>query len=149
MSEYNEELFEEGIVESVSNGTATIIVNSSDQCDDCSAKVYCKPKDAEGRKLVVKDPIGASVGDKVRISTQGKNLLFASLYLYAIPLILLLTSLIIGMKYFTVNPELFSFLTGLVILAIYFFILWRISGKINTREGIMPKIVTVYRKAID
>lgn len=149
MSDYNEELFEEGIVESVSNGTATIIVNSSDHCEECSAKVYCKPKDAEDRKILVKDSIGASVGDKVRISTKGKNLLFASLYLYAIPLIILLTSLIFGMKYFSVNPELFSFLTGLVLLAIYFFILWRVSGKINTREGIMPKIVSIYKKTID
>lgn len=145
MSDYKEELFEEGFIESITDGIATVIIESSATCEECSAKVYCKPKDSDGRKLSVKEYAGAEVGDKVRVSIKGKNLLLASIYLYGIPLFILVGTLLTGMNTFQNNPELYSFLSAIAILTIYFLFLWTFSEKLNKNSKIIPEIVAVYK----
>lgn len=138
-------MYEEGIVESTGQGTAVIIINTSESCEECSAKVYCKPKDSEGRKLTAKDPFGVHPGDKVRVSVNGRNLLSASLYLYGLPLIILIAGIAAGMSIFQDNPELYSFLSSIVLLALYFVFLWGFSEKLNQKGKMLPVITNLDR----
>ena len=52
------------------------------------------------------DLLGVKPGDRVRISAPGKNVLLASVYLYGIPLVLLLGGIALGAAVFARNAEL-------------------------------------------
>jgi sigma-E factor negative regulatory protein RseC len=118
---YKEELYEDGIVKESKNGLATIIISNSDQCEECSAKLYCKPGNSNERSLTATDPYGVHPGDKVRVSISGNKILSAAFLLYGIPLILLLAGLLIGYKIFQNNQELCSALLSISLILIYVF----------------------------
>ncbi|MCU0342509.1 MAG: SoxR reducing system RseC family protein [Ignavibacterium sp.] len=116
---YREELYEDGIVKEASDGIAEIVISDSDHCEECSAKVYCKPGSSNERSLTVKDPFGVQPGDKVRVTIKGSKILSASFLLYGIPLIILVVGIFIGLQIFTINKELFSTLLALGFISIY------------------------------
>ena len=115
---YSEELIEEGFVKRVTNGFAEILISNSDKCEECTAKVYCKPGGSSDRTLIVKDPYGVLPGDKVRVSISGSKILFTSIFIYGIPLLLLIIGILIGYEIFSHDKELNStlFAFGLVFL---------------------------------
>lgn len=140
---YNEELTEEGIVKESKNGIATIVISNSDQCEECTAKLYCKPGNSNERRLVVKDPFGVKTGDKVKVSIKGNKILSASFLLYGIPLVLLLGGLLIGMNIFSTNKEIFSTLFSIVLVSVYFSGLYIYSKRNKYRDSQYPKIIFV------
>ena len=143
---YNEELIEEGIVKESKNGIATIVISKSDYCEECSAKLYCKPGSSDDRSLIVKDPLGVTPGDKVRISIQGSKILTVSFLLYGIPLLLLIAGLIVGLKIFNSNQELFATLFGLGLISIYVVILLLLSGIRKDKTSHYAEIVFINPK---
>lgn len=138
---YKEELYEEGIVKEARDGIAIISIQNSDKCEECTAKIYCKPGSSEGRSLTVRDSYGVHPGDKVRIVIKGSKILSASLMLYGVPLILLLAGIFIGLEIFQTNMELYSslFAMGLVFIYMLFMLLFRRKEKITS----YPEIVFV------
>lgn len=140
---YTEELTEEGIVKDSKDGIATIVISNSDSCEECTAKVYCKPGNSNERNLVVKDPFGVNPGDKVRVSIKGSKVLSASFMLYGVPLILLVGSIFIGMQIFTYNKELFSALMGFGLVSIYSFLFLIVSKHKRQNISSYPDIVFV------
>ena len=72
---YTEKLTEEGIVKESKDGIATIVISNSDNCAECTAKLYCKPGNSSERSLTVKDTFGVIAGDKVRVSIKGSQIL--------------------------------------------------------------------------
>jgi sigma-E factor negative regulatory protein RseC len=138
---YKEELYEEGIVKEAKDGIAIISIQNSDKCEECTAKIYCKPGSSEGRSLTVHDPYGVHPGDKVRIVIKGSKILSASFMLYGIPLILLLAGIFIGMEIFKSNIELFSSLLAIGLVVVYSVFLFLLSKKEKT--GHFPKIIFV------
>ena len=138
---YKEELYEEGIVKKAKDGIAIISIQDSDKCEDCTAKIYCKPGSSEERNLTVRDSYGVHPGDKVRVVIKGSKILSASYMLYGIPLILLLAGIFLGLEIFKTNMELYSslFAMGLVLIYMLFILLFRRKEK-NTSY---PEIVFV------
>ena len=116
---YTEELTEEGIVKESKNGIATIVISNSDQCEGCSAKIYCKSGNSNERSLIVKDPFGVHPGDKVRVIINGSKILSASFLLYGVPFIILVAGIFIGLQVFAIHKELFSTLFALGLISIY------------------------------
>ena len=140
---YTEELTEEGIVKESKDGIATIVISNSDQCEECAAKLYCKPGNSNERSLVVKDPFGVKAGDKVKVMIEGSKLIRVSLLLYGIPLLLLLLGLIFGMEIFTENKEILSTFLAFAIVAVYILVFWLGSKKKKSSTKNYPKIVFV------
>ncbi len=140
---YKEELTEDGIVKESKNGLATIIISHSDHCEECSAKIYCKPGNSNERSLIVKDPFGTYPGDKVRVSIKGSKILSASFMLYGIPLILLIGGLILGMQIFNDDKELFSTLLSIGLILIYIFLAFILSKNNKQNTSSYPEIVFV------
>ena len=140
---YKEELYEEGIVKEANNGIAEIVISNSDQCAECTAKLYCKPGSANERSLTVTDPFGVNVGDKVKVMIKGSKLIGASFMIYGIPLVLLLTGLIIGMNIFNNNKEILSTLLSFVLVAIYLVTFWIINRKEKLNVKNYPEIIFV------
>lgn len=140
---HTEELTEEGIVKESKDGIATIVISNSDQCEECSAKVYCKPGNSNERSLIVKDPFGINPGDKVRVSIKGNKILSASFMLYGVPLILLIGGLFLGMQTFNNNKELFSTLLSIGLISIYVLFAFIFSKKNKQNLSSYPEIVFV------
>lgn len=141
---YNEELVEEGIVKYSENGIAEVIITNSDNCEECSAKIYCKPGNSSERTLIVRDPLGAKSGDKVRVVIKGSKILSASFLLYGIPLILLLIGIFVGYYIFNENKELYSTLFGFGLVFFYsiFFLILSKKQKLSS----YPEITFVSSK---
>jgi len=140
---YNEELTEEGIVKESKNGIATIVISDSDNCGECTAKLYCKAGNSNERSLTVKDPFGVHPGDKVRVSIKGSKMLRVSFLIYGIPLILILAGLFVGMKFFQINKELFSTLLAVGLVSIYILIILFMDKKRKHHLQSYPEIVYV------
>ncbi|MCJ7554304.1 MAG: SoxR reducing system RseC family protein [Ignavibacteriaceae bacterium] len=138
---HTEELYEEGIVKEAKDGIAIISIQDSGKCEECTAKIYCKPGNSEGRNLTVRDPFGVHPGDKVRVSIKGSKILSASFLLYGIPLILLLAGIFIGMEVFKTNKELYSSLLAIGIVTTYALFMFLFSKK--ERINSYPEIVFV------
>jgi sigma-E factor negative regulatory protein RseC len=138
---YTEELYEEGIVKEAKNGIAVINIRDSESCNECTAKIYCKPDKSEGRSLTVRDPYGVHPGDKVRVVIRGSKILSASFRLYGIPLALLLLGILIGMELFETNKELYSSLLGVGLVSLYALVLFLFSRK--EKISSYPEIVFI------
>ena len=140
---YNEKLIEEGIVKESKDGIATIVISNSDNCEECTAKLYCKPGNSSERSLTVKDTFGVVAGDKVRISIKGSQILRISFLIYGIPLILILVGLFFGMQFFQFHKELFSTFLAIGLTLFYVLIILFINKKRNSRLQSYPEIVFV------
>lgn len=138
-----EELFEEGIVKESVNGIAQILISNSDHCEECSAKIYCKPGNSDERTLTVKDPFGVKAGDEVRVSISGRKILQASFFMYGIPLILLIAGIFIGLEIFDTNKELLSTILSAGIISVYALIIYFINKKENNILSSYPEIIFV------
>lgn len=137
----SEEIVEEGIVLKAVNGEIDIEIISSGECEHCSAKLICKPKDDKSNVLHLKDSIQVKPGDKVKIAMKGSVLFKASLLLYGVPLMLLVAGIFLGMRIFKQDSfnELFSFIFSLSLIAIYFLLLFFVPSFKNKIQE-KPKI---------
>lgn len=129
-----EEVTEKGIIVNSKDGFIEIELLENDNCEECSAKMYCSPKKDSSKTLRIKNPANYLEGDTVTISILGKNILKAAFNLYLYPLLLLVSSIFIGTKLFTTNTELFSFLLGILTLAIYYGLFFQLGKKIKDNE---------------
>jgi len=143
---YNEELTEEGIVKESKGGIATVVISNSDNCEECTAKLYCKPGNTKQRSLTVNDPLGVNVGDSVKVSIKGSQILRVSFLIYGMPLILILAGLFLGMHVFQINKELFSTLLAVGLVLAYTSIILFVDKKKKHDIRSYPQIVFVNRK---
>ena len=143
---YNEKLIEEGIVKESKNGIATIVISDSENCKECTAKLYCKPGNSNERSLTVKDPFGVNTGDKVRVSINGSQILRVSFLIYGVPLILLMVGLFFGLKIFENNKEVLSTLLSFGLIAVYTLLLLYVDKKRKINMRTYPEIVFISSK---
>lgn len=144
-----EQIIEDGIVIESDKGIAEIALIENDNCEECSARLLCKPRESSSTKILkAADPFGALPGDEVRVSVDGKAILGATSALYGAPLLIIIVSILFGMEFFaeTTQPELYSFLSGFGLMAVYFAGLYLISF-LRKNTSVIPKIVFVKRKS--
>ncbi len=143
----HEELLEDGIVIESENGQAEISLIKTDNCEECHAKLFCKPKSDNTKILRVSDPFGVKPGDEVKISVAGSTIFKVSMILYGIPLFLLIAGVFLALEIFPQNHflELYSFLTGLSFAGIYYLIIFLFSESFS-KTRFMPRITYVKRK---
>lgn len=139
---YKEEFVEEGIVADVKDGIATILIFEEGSCEECGAKIFCKPGE-DKKTLTAKDPFGVKAGDKVRVAIRGRNVLAASAVLYGIPLLLILGGIFFGMNFFNDDKEIYSSLLGISLLIIYYAAIYFISKTTHESSAFIPEIIFV------
>jgi len=131
----NEELVEQGVVLNSHNGFLEIKLIENDNCDECSAKLFCNPKKDSSKTLTIPSNSKYDIGDRVTVSIMGKNLLGAAFNLYLYPLLLLISAIFLGSKIFTNNSEIYSFVLGIMIMAVYYGIFFQVSKKLEKKES--------------
>lgn len=141
---FDEEVIEEGVVVEIKNGLAVIEIIESEACEECSAKIYCKPKKDEDSKkrIEVLNPLNAPIGKRVKFSIKGKEIIKASLSIYGIALLIVLTGILIGMEIFNSYKELYSSLFALSLASIFFIIKYYYN-KIVVKSLVLAKIISI------
>lgn len=133
---HKEKLTEQGIVIKSKAGVAEILIPTSAQCEECTAKIYCKPNTTYDRTITVIDSIGLKPGDFVFISVRGAKILQTSFLLYGLPIIILISGLLLGFKLFDYQKEFFSTSFSLILIALYYLALKFRLKKINSQFGL-------------
>lgn len=139
----NEELVENGKVINTANGIVEVELIPTDKCEECSAKLFCNPNNNSKKILRINTSSTYKIGDEVKVTISGKNILLASFNLYLYPLIILVFTIFIGTKLFvnTDFQEIYSLLSAVFFVIIYYFLFFTISKKVNPIE---PNIKLTY-----
>lgn len=114
---------EQGIVVKNLNDLALVKLRPSQSCENCSAKIFCRPNKDGDHLAIAKNPLNAKPGQQVSIAEIGLTLLTLSILQYGLPLL----GLLIGV--FTV------YLTNFNPLPIAFELTMSIGGAIGLTLG--------------
>ncbi len=131
---------ETGVVTDKNGNILEVTLAENEYCEDCSAKIFCKPKSDKKKSVMVRDTIGCEIGDTVHFSLKGSSLFFVSFKFYGIPLVLIVAGILLGNYLFKGN-ELYSILLSLSTVVVYFVVMFFVLrlGKAEVNE--MPQTV--------
>ncbi|MCY6371884.1 SoxR reducing system RseC family protein [Clostridium ganghwense] len=139
---------EEGYITSIQGDYASVIVKRKSGCgDNCaSCKGGCTQPSVTTE---VKNTLGASKGDKVKVSIEEKALNKLVFWAYVFPLIMMAIGIGGGTSFFKgagyENYEMLSFLLGMVLLAVSYLILKIINEKKSQNKETTLKMVEIIR----
>lgn len=137
-----------GEVYEVNNGTAKIKVKRHSSCTSCGG---CGILTAGGDKEVsmeVPNPIGAKVGEIVRISVETDKVILASLIVYVLPVIVLVIAMYITQQVainsgYLETAEVMSIGVGLGAMVLVFLIIRLLDKRIARTRKFKPRITEV------
>ncbi len=120
----HEEIKEKGIVNKINGSTVEVLMNSSEECEECTAKLFCKPTSNEKNILSITSNDKFQIGDFVEVAVKGKTVLLFTFFLYGIPLIMLIAILLIGLYFLRgiANNEFYSFAISMFLITVYYFL---------------------------
>lgn len=116
-----------GVITEAVDDLAIVMVGSASTCGNCGCGALTRKGDElcdDHRYIKVKNSIGANVGDPVNIEFQTAKMLKTSAILYLLPLVMLVIGIFAGNYIQGDNPnDLISFASGILLLAVLFFVL--------------------------
>lgn len=131
MSHPSEVITHPGIVHTIENGVARVMIQSIAACGSCTAKGSCSM--AEMEEKIIDIPISESdsfkKGDSVIISMKPSSGRMAVFLGYFLPFLLVLATLIISLT--TGVDEGLAGLFSLLVLGPYYLTLFRLRQKVN------------------
>ena len=139
------------VVELKGKHTVLVMCKKSSLCENCASEGNCTIGDDSRTRLIeVGNPIGAQVGDRVRIVTSTQSFLTSSFLLYIVPLIALVAGAIagklVGENMSTgLDPNILSAIFG-VFFMIGSFVILRVGSKALNSEDYRPKVVEVLQE---
>lgn len=131
---------ETGVVTNKDGNILEVTLAENEYCEDCSAKIFCKPKSDKKKSVLVKDTIGCELGDTVQFSLKGSSLFFVSFKFYGIPLVLMVASILLGNYLFKGN-ELYSIILSLSVVVVFFVIMFFVLKFSKKEVKGMPQTV--------
>lgn len=140
-------LEEEGVVKEVAGDKALVVTERRGECDHCIARRACYVLD-EGSEVLAQalNPVGASVGDRVKITMKEGALLKSSFFLYFIPALGLIVGSALGYylgKFYGWNLDLSAMLSGLFLLGLSFLIMFIFNQHPTKVKTYWPEIQEV------
>ena len=129
----------EGIVlKAPGDGTADVEIVTGSACSGCHAKSACSLGDSDVRVINVRSDEKLSPGDKVTVVMEQSQGFRALVIGYVIPFLVLITVFIL----LTVvgAGELSSALLSFASLAVYYFIVWLLRGRIEKKFEFKIKV---------
>ncbi len=141
----SEERVEFGEIVSVAGRTARVKMTRSRQCSSCSCAGFCSPFGKDWMVVTADNPLGATVGQKVRVTYQVEGEVKASFILYIIPVIALLLGAVIGTSIDLFNTKDFSAVAGgLSFVAISFLLIRKYAAwRYGRKRSYYPRITDV------
>jgi len=136
------------IVELKGKDIAVVLCQKSSFCEHCAAEGICHVGDDSSSKTVeVHNPLGAAIGDRVKIATSTRTFLQSSFILYIVPLIALVIGAVSGQLLGEwlaggLDPNLLAALFGTTFMAGSFLII-RLMSRALPVEAYMPRIIEI------
>jgi len=134
------------VVEQISVGIVRVLCQKSSACQHCASMEACSlGEDNRSRVVEAHNPIGAKVGDRVRLSINAKTLLQSSFIVYIVPLIALIIGALTGEsigRYLVDGPDpnLLAALFGVAFLVGAFLVI-KVGSRALPKESYLPRIV--------
>ncbi len=108
-----------GVIENISQGNASVIFSATSVCGSCAAQGVCELFGTNSKRIIVPvKPDEFVIGEVVGIRMKRKSGWIATIIAYAVPFILLISSLVIGT--FHKMSELVTGLVCIGVLMLYF-----------------------------
>ena len=136
------------VVELRGKHLAMVLCQKSSLCDHCATAGACHIKDDGRARLVeARNPLGATVGDRVRVAVSTRSFLQSSFLLYIVPLIALVAGAVIGRLVGErlqggPDPDLLSAIFGVFFLVGSFLVI-RVGSRVLSPEAFRPQIVAI------
>lgn len=122
----------QGKVERIEKHKVYVRIEQKAACSDCHAKSVCLASDKKDKIIEVNDHSGCyAPQEDVVVSARTSMGFFAVFIAFAIPLFLVILSLIVGMK--TTDSEALGGLIGLSVLVPYYFVLYLFRDKLKKK----------------
>lgn len=128
MSEYIEH---QGTIMEMSEGHTVVRISQNSACSACSIAHLCKSSDSQEKLVDVYGPVpgGMEVGASVQIVGTTRQSLWAVLWAYVLPLVLLVAVLAFLLR--LTGSELLSALVVLAVLAVYYLFLYMMRDRFS------------------
>ncbi len=134
-----------GIVKQVMGNYVVIEASAISFCSSCSNH-DCSVRESRSRELVIKNTMGATVGDRVFFEISSKGIVLSSIVLYGLPLVFFITGILLGslIKLPLLNDrDSAGILSGIIFLLISFVIMRIVSKYIVQHNTITPTMIKV------
>ena len=139
------------VVELKGKQIAVVLCQKSSFCQHCASMQSCQVG-SDNRSMLVEahNPLGAEVGDRVKVVTSSKTFLQSSFLLYIVPLLFLLVGAVSGRTIGSVlgnglNPDLLAAIIGVAFLAASFLVI-RVGSRAIPREATMPRVAEILQE---
>jgi len=140
-------LEEQGVVKEVTAGGALVVTERKGQCVHCAAQQTCQTLDGYKEVLAeVLNPIGAAVGDRVKIIIEEKILLRSSLLVYFFPAASVIAGSALGYytgRYLGWDLDLCAIVSGLFFLGVSFLVVSLLSSNPKEMRKHLPQICEI------
>jgi positive regulator of sigma E activity len=140
-------VIEEGIVVEQKGGQVLVSMDRREACEGCPTTHICK---ADGNRMILraKDPLGVSIGQKVKVAVEPANYLYPAFWVYGFPLISLIAGAIAGQLLSMVlsqkeHSQIFSAAGGVVGLALSLFVVKWFNSRLEKGLEYLPVVFEV------
>ncbi len=139
------------VVELKGKHLAVVLCKKGSFCEHCASMESCRLGEDNVSMLVdAHNPLGAAVGDRVRLAVSTRNFLTSSFVVYIVPLIFLVIGGIVGHLVGErleggPGPDLLSAIIGVAFLAGSFLTI-RVGTRALPKEAYLPRIVEILRE---
>lgn len=136
------------IVEIKVPGIATVLCRRGSMCDHCASADACRlGNDKESMLVDAMNPLGAEVGQRVKVAVSTKGFLKSSFLLYIVPLIALVIGgalgQVLGNRLVTgPDPNLLAALLGSSFLVVSLLLI-KFAARALSKESYMPQIIAI------
>jgi len=140
---------ETGVVIHTDGEVARVLLQRMEGCERCTTQGVCRPSQ-DGMEIEAFNPIGAKVGERVKIAIKSEVYLKGSMIAYGLPLIALISGAILGKNigdaYFKeMSPDITAAILGFAFLITTFIIIKIWGKKAKTKTEYKPIIEEVVR----
>jgi sigma-E factor negative regulatory protein RseC len=125
-----------------------VLCQKSNLCEHCPSSGSCHlGDDGRARMVEAHNPIGAALGDRVRVAVSTRSFLQSGFLVYIVPLIALVIGAIIGRLVGErlvsgPNPDLLSAIFGVFFLVGSFLVI-RVGSRALPAEAFRPQITAI------
>lgn len=140
-------IWEEGMVKDVRDKKALVITDRQTMCGQCGARGYCQMLGG-GKEMLSEalNPVGAKIGDMVKIGIPKGTVTKASLVVYMIPTIGIVGGAALGYyigKLYSLNLDLSTLIGSLVGIGLSMIFVRLLSNTLSKRPFYQPEIIKI------
>jgi positive regulator of sigma E activity len=122
-----------GVVSQIVGNDIIVDMERSSACATCESKSMCSTHDSKTQQIKISnDSYNVKAGDTVNIVSERSLSMYSVLLAFAVPLFLLLATIIILTEMFDVSEGISAF-AAIVVIAVYYVIVHFFDYKIKTK----------------